>query len=99
MEDPQSTTRAPARPMTHRRRLLWALCLFALLFVGVRAVRAAYLGNDFGAYHAAARALLAGERIFDAYDSIDGQAYIYPPTLAALVIPLTVFSERVGGIV
>ena len=56
---------------SHEVRFLWAALAILVLAVGIRASRKAWYGNDFGAFHSAARAALAGKDIYKANDSIE----------------------------
>ncbi|MFQ5654282.1 MAG: glycosyltransferase family 87 protein, partial [Planctomycetota bacterium] len=54
-------------------------------------------GHDFAAYHAASRALLSGEGIYEVA-SAEGRPYSYPPALAVLLIPLALLPESAAAV-
>lgn len=75
-------------------RVLLAIVFLGLVTrYGVKAVD----GNDYGAYHAAGRAVLEGADIYKVA-SAEKRYYLYPPTLAILVAPLTLLPERAGAV-
>lgn len=88
------------RLLTQRRVQLAVLALLAILVVGYRAFQFAAFtqqvqwGYDFSAYWAAAHRLLQGSGIYTSAQLVGPYApqlqylYLYPPSLAAVVIPL-----------
>lgn len=86
------------RTWTHKRRAATVFLGVALVFVFfARPARKVWHGNDYAVYHAAGRVILEGGDPYTAH-SEDGRPYIYPPTLAVLMAPISLLPERVGGL-
>jgi hypothetical protein len=79
------------------RILLVCIALVALCAITARYAGKAMRGNDFGAYYAAGHAVLTGENMYTAA-SPKGREYLYPPTLAVLLAPLTLLSEPAAAV-
>ena len=85
-----------ARRHQRARNVQWLLALVLVIALGARYARKAVQGNDFDAYYTAAVAAAHGDHhLYDAHQLHDaagpgGWPYLYPPTLAILLIPSTI---------
>ena len=101
MRDPLPGLRVlgPLGRTVHGRWVV-AIGLLALLLVVfvVRPGRKLWQGNDYAVYHHAAQVAVEGGDLY-ADRNAAGRPYIYPPTLAALLAPLTLLPERAAGLI